>query len=46
MAKIPSQHLEAVADQRSATSTQKTSSIPVPERKAIEIITMMQRTQT
>jgi hypothetical protein len=34
MVKTPSQRPEAIADQQSATSTQKTSSIPAPERKA------------
>jgi hypothetical protein len=39
-AKTPSQHPEAVVDQWSVTSTQKTSSIPVPKRKAIGTISM------
>jgi hypothetical protein len=46
MAKTPSQHQEAVADQQSATSMQKTSSILAPERKAAETALMMQTTQT
>jgi hypothetical protein len=46
MAKTPSQHPEAVADQQSATSTQKTSSIPAPERKAAETASTMRKTQT
>jgi hypothetical protein len=36
MAKTPSQYLEAVADQRSTMSMQKTSSIPVPKKKGCE----------
>jgi hypothetical protein len=39
MEKIPYQHLEAVADQRSATPMQKINSTPAPERKVVEITT-------
>jgi hypothetical protein len=46
MAKTPSQHPEAIADQQNATSTQKTSSIPLPERKATGTVSMTRKTQT
>jgi hypothetical protein len=46
MAKTPLQHPEAVADQQSTMSMQKTSSILAPERKATKTASMMRKTQT
>jgi hypothetical protein len=40
MEKIPSQHLEAAADQLSVTSMQKINSTPAPERKVVGTATM------
>jgi hypothetical protein len=40
MEKIPSRHLEAAGDQRSMTSTQKTSFTLAPERKDVKTTTM------
>jgi hypothetical protein len=42
MEKILSQHIEAAGDQRSVTSTQKTSFALAPERKVVETATMTQ----
>jgi hypothetical protein len=41
MEKIPSQLLEAAADQRIVTPMQKINSIPAPERKVVKTATMM-----
>jgi hypothetical protein len=38
--KIPSRHLEAAADQRSVTSTQKINFTTAPERKVVGTATM------
>jgi hypothetical protein len=42
MEKIPSQHLEAAADQRSVTSMRKNNFTTTPERKIVGIATMTQ----
>jgi hypothetical protein len=45
MEKIPSQHLEAAADQRSVMSMQKINFTPAPERKVVGTATMTQTPQ-
>jgi hypothetical protein len=45
MEKIPSQHLEAAADQLSVTSMRKISFTTAPERKVVGKATMMQTPQ-
>jgi hypothetical protein len=42
MEKIPSQHLEAIANQWNATPMQKINSTPAPERKVVGIATTTQ----